>query len=78
MGALDYVRPRLEAVLRDAGWDLPVLRVVARKASASPAGSFHGLHEQDQSTLVDTALRGGDAAVPLQPFEQTVHSQGRQ
>lgn len=78
MGALDFVRPRLEAVLRDAGWDHPVLRVVARKASASPAGSFHGLHEQDQSALIETALRGGDAAIPLQPFEQTVHSVRRQ
>jgi len=79
MGALDYVRPRLEAVLRDAGWRDPVLRVVARKASASPAGSFHGRHDDDQAALVDRALHPGDAngtGVPPQTDMHAAHPAG--
>jgi len=75
MGALENVRPRLEAVLRDAGWRDPILRVVARKASASPAGSFHGLHEDDQAALVDRALYPGDASGTGMPPQADMHPQ---
>ncbi|MDB5522968.1 MAG: 2-oxoglutarate dehydrogenase component [Rhizobium sp.] len=56
MGSAEYLRPRLETVLRQVHWEQPGVQVVARSASGSPAGSFHGLHEQDQSALIDRAL----------------------
>jgi len=74
MGAADYVRPRLEAVLGDAGWEHRNVRMVARGSSASPAGSFHGLHDRDQAALIDRALLIAASAVRDRGFEGEINT----
>ena len=61
MGALNYLRPRLERALRQAGCRHADLRAVSRPASGSPAGSFHVSHEEDQAGLIDEALAAAGA-----------------
>ena len=51
-----YLDRPLERLLREAGVANPWLDCVARPASPSPAGSFHGDHEKDQQTLVRRAF----------------------
>ncbi len=55
-GAWCWLRPRLEAALALVGRPTGPLRVLSRRESASPAGSFHGDHEADQRLLVNEAL----------------------
>jgi 2-oxoglutarate dehydrogenase E1 component len=62
MGALHYLRPRIEQALRKAGCARTSLRTVSRPASGSPAGSFHVSHEEDQSSLIDEALAAAGRA----------------
>jgi 2-oxoglutarate dehydrogenase E1 component len=56
-GARDYILPRLTETLTVAGAPSPNVVCVCRAASGSPAGSFHGWHDQDQAELVSRALR---------------------
>jgi len=56
MGAWSYVDRRLERVLAEAGLAGTVVRSIARPEASSPAGSFHGDHENDQKRLVAEAL----------------------
>ncbi|MGC1579386.1 MAG: 2-oxoglutarate dehydrogenase E1 component [Beijerinckiaceae bacterium] len=51
-----YLDRPLERLLREAGVADPRLNRVARPASPSPAGSFHGDHEKDQQALVRRAF----------------------
>ncbi len=56
MGAWSWLDRPLEQLAAEAGVAQPRLRCVARPASASPAGSFHGAHEADQQRLVRAAF----------------------
>ncbi len=53
-GAGLWLLPRLMQIAEETG--IRLLPMVARPASASPAGSFHGRHEEDQQKLVRRAL----------------------
>jgi 2-oxoglutarate dehydrogenase E1 component len=56
-GIWTWVRSRLEAAIAQAGVESP-LSCLARAESPSPAGSFHGDHEADQTRLVAQAIAG--------------------
>jgi len=56
MGALTFIRPRLEEMLTAAGRQPAKLGVVSRPASGSPAGSFHELHAREQAELTARAI----------------------
>ncbi|HEV2678415.1 MAG TPA: 2-oxoglutarate dehydrogenase E1 component [Aliidongia sp.] len=56
MGAWSYLDRRLEALLEQAGAQYARTAVIARPESPSPAGSFHGDHDRDQSRLVEQAF----------------------
>ncbi|MBV8427044.1 MAG: 2-oxoglutarate dehydrogenase E1 component [Hyphomicrobiales bacterium] len=51
-----YLDRPLERLLREAGTTTLRFACVARPASPSPAGSFHGDHEKDQQALVRRAF----------------------
>ncbi|MBW0004892.1 MAG: hypothetical protein JO216_15550, partial [Hyphomicrobiales bacterium] len=51
-----YLDRPLERLLREAGTTALRFACVARPASPSPAGSFHGDHEKDQQALVRRAF----------------------
>jgi 2-oxoglutarate dehydrogenase E1 component len=55
MGVWSWTRPRLEDLAEAAGHRKPKLRYVGRPESSSPAGSFHGHHDADQSAIVAAA-----------------------
>ena len=61
MGIWSWIRPRIEDLAAAAGHRKPTLRYVGRPESPSPAGSFHGHHEADQSAIVAAAF-SDDAA----------------
>ena len=56
LGAWNFVDRRLEALLKQAGVRQTELACVSRPESASPAGSFHARHDQDQQRLVEQAF----------------------
>jgi 2-oxoglutarate dehydrogenase E1 component len=58
MGIWAWVRPRIEALAAAAGHRRPKLHYVGRPESPSPAGSFHGHHDADQSAIVAAAFGG--------------------
>lgn len=56
MGAWSYLDRRVEQVRRDAGARIPSMTYVGRAESGSPAGSFHGDHDQEQARIVAAAF----------------------
>lgn len=56
MGAWCWLDRRVERVRRDAGATLPAMRYVGRAESGSPAGSFHGDHDDEQERIVAAAF----------------------
>ena len=62
MGAWDYVRPYLEAVVSGRA----TLRHYSRPRSASPAEGSNNLHTYNQRKLVEQAYTGSAAAEPFQ------------
>jgi 2-oxoglutarate dehydrogenase E1 component len=66
MGALSFVRPRLQALIGDRH-----LRAVKRTASASPATGSLEAHRMEQRRLLELAFgpRGGTTVAPIQPGE---------
>jgi 2-oxoglutarate dehydrogenase E1 component len=56
MGVWSWIRPRLEDLAVAAGHRKPKLHYVGRSESSSPAGSFHGHHDADQSAIVAAAF----------------------
>ena len=64
MGALSFVRPRLQALIGDRH-----LRAVKRTASASPATGSLEAHRMEQRRLLELAFgpRGGTTVAPIQP-----------
>jgi 2-oxoglutarate dehydrogenase E1 component len=56
MGVWSWIRPRVEALAAAAGHRRPKLHYVGRSESPSPAGSFHGHHDRDQSAIVAAAF----------------------
>ncbi|TWB86027.1 2-oxoglutarate dehydrogenase E1 component [Bradyrhizobium macuxiense] len=56
MGAWTWLDRRLEAAAKDAGCIQPTFTYVGRPESASPAGSFHGYHDDDQREVVKRAF----------------------
>lgn len=61
MGCWPWLDRRLETVLEAVGAREARVRVVARRESPSPAGSFHGDHDADQHALVVRAFSGHQA-----------------
>lgn len=66
MGALSFVRPRLQALIGDRH-----LRAVKRTASASPATGSLEAHRMEQRRLLELAFgpHGGTTVAPIQPGE---------
>ena len=58
MGAWSALDRCLESVLTRAGARHPTVARLGRAASPSPAGSFHGEHDQDQQALYRAAFAG--------------------
>jgi len=56
MGAWPYYDRRLEDLARLAGCAHPRFRFCGRPESASPAGSFHSSHAQDQAVIIERAF----------------------
>ena len=56
MGAWSWLDRRLEAIRRDAGAATPAVAYVGRAEAASPAGSFHGDHDDEQARIVAEAF----------------------
>ncbi len=59
MGAWHWLDRRLEALAKDAGCQQPTFHYIGRPESSSPAGSFHGSHDDDQRAIVERALSVG-------------------
>lgn len=57
MGAWLWYDRRLEHLAACSGNPVPTFSYCGRKASASPAGSFHGRHAADQAAIVASAFR---------------------
>ena len=55
-GMWSYLDRRLEQLLRRVGARHPDMQVISRPESASPAGSFHADHNQDQDDLISRAM----------------------
>ncbi|MBV9518271.1 MAG: 2-oxoglutarate dehydrogenase E1 component [Hyphomicrobiales bacterium] len=55
-GWWSYLDRRLERILRESSVRNPSVTCIARPASPSPAGSFHGDHAKDQEGLVRRAF----------------------
>lgn len=55
-GAWNYLDRRLESLLQRTGASCPRVSCIARPEQSSPAGSFHGDHENDQRELVARAF----------------------
>jgi 2-oxoglutarate dehydrogenase E1 component len=73
MGVWSWTRPRLEDLAEAAGHRKPKLRYVGRPESSSPAGSFHGHHDADQSAIVAAAL----GQLPSSTHDRLQTSEGR-
>jgi 2-oxoglutarate dehydrogenase E1 component len=56
MGAWRWLDRQLEALATEAGCLHPRLDYVGRPASPSPAGSFHGAHDDDQRAILEQAF----------------------
>jgi 2-oxoglutarate dehydrogenase E1 component len=56
MGVWTWIRPRLENLAAATGHLRPKLHYIGRSESPSPAGSFHGHHDSDQSAIVAAAF----------------------
>jgi 2-oxoglutarate dehydrogenase E1 component len=56
MGVWAWIRPRLENLAAAIGHLRPKLHYIGRSESPSPAGSFHGHHDSDQSAIVVAAF----------------------
>ena len=56
MGAWSYLDRRLEEIRVDAGGRVPRLAYVGRSEAGSPAGSFHGDHDDEQARIVTDAF----------------------
>ena len=57
-GAGAWLQPRLAKIAATCG--LALSPMIARPESASPAGSFHGRHLEDQEALLRRALKAGE------------------
>ncbi|PWC29015.1 2-oxoglutarate dehydrogenase E1 component [Teichococcus aestuarii] len=66
MGAWRWLDRQLETIATEAGCRHPRLAYVGRSASPSPAGSFHGTHDEEQDAILEqafaAALTGSRAA----------------
>jgi 2-oxoglutarate dehydrogenase E1 component len=62
MGAWNWLDRRLEKIARGAGCLNPTFHYAGRPESASPAGSFHGSHDNDQRAIVERAFALGAGA----------------
>ena len=56
MGAWSWLDRRIEAVRREAATSVAALSYVGRPEAGSPAGSFHGDHEDEQARIVAQAF----------------------
>jgi 2-oxoglutarate dehydrogenase E1 component len=56
MGAWNWLDRRLENIAKGAGCVHSTFTYVGRPESASPAGSFHGRHDEDQHAIVERAF----------------------
>ncbi len=56
MGAWSWLDRRLETVRREAGAASPAVDYVGRPESGSPAGSFHGDHDDEQVRIASEAF----------------------
>jgi 2-oxoglutarate dehydrogenase E1 component len=56
LGAWSWLDRRIEAVRLDAGCQSVSMLYAGRPESASPAGSFHGDHDGDQTRLIEYAF----------------------
>jgi 2-oxoglutarate dehydrogenase E1 component len=56
MGAWRWLDRQLETLATEAGCLRPRLHYVGRPASPSPAGSFHGAHDDDQRAILEQAF----------------------
>ncbi len=56
MGAYAWLDRRVEQVRREAGAALPTMGYVGRAEAGSPAGSFHGAHDDEQARIVADAF----------------------
>ena len=65
MGAWRHVRHRLEGILPDGA----TLRMVARKASPSPATGYYPTHVEQERVLIERAFLEAGAAESRQPRE---------
>ncbi len=59
MGAWSYLDRKLERVRRETGARWPQVTYVGRRESGSPAGCFHGDHDDEQARIVAAAFEGG-------------------
>ena len=65
MGGWSHLRHRLEAVLPEGA----SLRMVARKASSTPATGYYAMHVEQERVLVDRAL--AEAETPAIPARES-------
>lgn len=64
MGIWSWLRPRLEELAVAVGHRKPKPHYVGRPESPSPAGSFHGSHDSDQSAITANAFTDVACNVP--------------
>ena len=59
MGVWAWLGRQLESLRREAGGASPMVSYVERMAAGSPAGPFHGAHDDEQARIVAAAFAEG-------------------